>query len=85
MLRSKRGENSGRVAKERLKNVLREDRTQMSAATIAAMRADIVEVLSAYAQVKDADVNLYLLRGSAGDETRLMMEAKVGVRSRTAG
>ena len=70
MLRSKRGENSGRVAKERLKNVLREDRTQMSAATIAAMRAD---------------VNLYLLRGSAGDETRLMMEAKVGVRSRTAG
>ena len=75
-----RRENSGFVAKERLKCVLREDRSQMSAATIAAMRADLVQVLASYANVRDEDVSFYLLRGNAENETKLMMEATVAAR-----
>lgn len=69
--------NSGLVARERLRCVLREDRSCMSAATIAAMREDLIQVLSGYAGVRNEDVTFYLLRGNAENESRLMLEAKI--------
>ncbi|MDR3085954.1 MAG: cell division topological specificity factor MinE [Christensenellaceae bacterium] len=76
---------SGDVARERLKSVLREDRSQMTNATIGAMRSDILTVLSSYAAVKEEDLNFYMVRGSSESETKLMMEAKVRSRRRIAG
>jgi cell division topological specificity factor MinE len=76
---------SGDVARERLKSVLREDRSQMTNATIGAMRSDILTVLSSYAAVKDEDLNFYMVRGAAENETKLMMEAMVHSRRRAAG
>lgn len=72
--------SSGDVARERLKSVLREDRSQMTSATIGAMRKDILTVLSSYVTVRDEDVNFYMVRGTAENETKLMMEATVRAR-----
>jgi len=73
-------ENSGLVARERLKCVLREDRSRMSGTAIAAMREDLIRVLSGYAGVRDEDVTFYLLRGGSERESRLMLEAKITAR-----
>lgn len=77
-------QSTGAVAKERLKNVLREDRSQMTSSTITAMKADILGVIRGYANINEEDMNFYLIRGTAENETKLMMEAVLKGRKTTA-
>lgn len=70
-------QKSSQVACFRLKNVLHEDRAQMSVDKMDLLKKDLIKVMAAYTQVREDSVNLYVLRGPTDKETKLIFEAIV--------
>lgn len=60
----KKRENSKNVAKERLKLVLVHDRSDMSPHLLEMMKADIIKVISKYAEVEESEIDIKIAKSS---------------------
>lgn len=74
-------DNSKDVAKERLKLVLIHDRSDMSPQLLEMMKADIISVISKYADVEESDIDIKINseKGKGGDSLSSALVANIPI------
>jgi cell division topological specificity factor len=70
-----RDRKSASAAKERLSLVLIHDRTDLSPATLAALKDELIEVISRYVPIEPGDVNIEMTQ--EGREQRLVADIPI--------
>ena len=75
--------NSGKIARSRLKLLLVSDQSGISPGTIGMIRDDLVRVLSRYAQIDAGAMELRLIRPDEGGQQAFLITAAFPVRQIT--
>jgi cell division topological specificity factor len=68
---------SKEVARKRLMNVLKNDRTQLDQEMLSAVRSDVMRVLGNYMELDDKDFTISIVSTDQRDKPRLTLEAGV--------